>query len=90
MDGDLVLSSRKIYASIISYADQTKAIINEMANLMPSGPLPSILTLLSGLNEFSPGEKVRFLGWYVISFVFSNFNHYKELNSFHRIYLTYS
>lgn len=30
-----------------------------------NGPLPSTLTLLSNLEVFRPGEKVRFLGWYV-------------------------
>ncbi|KAJ0163673.1 hypothetical protein CTA2_2612 [Colletotrichum tanaceti] len=31
---------------------------------MSRGPLPSQLCLLSDLSSKSPGEKVRFLGWY--------------------------
>ncbi|KAB8301067.1 hypothetical protein EYC80_002985 [Monilinia laxa] len=34
-----------------------------------SGPVPSKLTLLADLQQFSPLDKVRFLGWYDYHFI---------------------
>jgi hypothetical protein len=46
-----------------------------------NGPIPTRLTLLSDLGKFSPGEKVRFLGWYV-SFLCVIYCSTKGLNIF--------
>lgn len=50
-----------IFRRLPSLCQLQKISIDEMATL--NGPLPSTLTLLSSLKDFSPGQKVRFLGW---------------------------
>jgi hypothetical protein len=47
--------------SLHAYAPQ----VNKWTSEMQNGPVPTQLTLLSDLEKFQQGSKVRFLGWWV-------------------------
>jgi hypothetical protein len=50
-------------SNIPSKEYELRSLIHLLMAGIQNGPIPTRLTLLSDLGKFSPGEKVRFLGW---------------------------